>query len=51
MPGNDWKWVERVTSGGGVSEGTRTPDSQIHNLELYQLSYTHHKPERMPNGL
>ena len=28
--------------GFGVSEGTRTPDLQIHSLELYQLSYTHH---------
>ena len=26
----------------GVSDGTRTHDSQIHSLELYRLSYTHH---------
>ena len=25
-----------------MSEGIRTPDNQIHSLELYQLSYTHH---------
>ena len=34
-PGND-------LSGIGVSEGVRTLDGQIHSLELYQLSYTHH---------
>ena len=27
----------------GVSDGARTHDSQIHNLVLYQLNYTHHK--------
>ena len=27
-----------------VSDGTRTRDSQNHNLELYRLSYTHHPP-------
>ena len=27
----------------GVSDGVRTHDSQNHNLELYQLSYTHHE--------
>ncbi len=26
----------------GVIDGTRTRDSQNHNLELYQLSYDHH---------
>ena len=26
----------------GVSGGIRTHDSQIHSLELYRLSYTHH---------
>ena len=26
----------------GVSDGTRTRDSQDHNLVLYQLNYTHH---------
>lgn len=25
-----------------VSDGTRTRDSQDHNLVLYQLNYTHH---------
>lgn len=25
-----------------MSGGIRTLDSQIHSLELYQLSYTHH---------
>jgi hypothetical protein len=28
----------------GVSDGTRTRDIQDHNLALYQLSYTHHRP-------
>ncbi len=27
----------------GVSDGTRTRDSQDHNLVLYQLNYTHHR--------
>ncbi len=27
----------------GASDGIRTRDSQIHNLELYQLSYTRHR--------
>ncbi len=27
----------------GVDDGTRTRDSQNHNLELYQLSYAHHE--------
>ena len=27
---------------GGVDDGTRTHDDQIHNLGLYQLSYAHH---------
>ena len=26
-----------------MSEGIRTPDGQIHSLELYRLSYTHHR--------
>ncbi len=26
----------------GVSDGTRTRDTQDHNLVLYQLNYTHH---------
>lgn len=26
-----------------VSDGTRTRDSQDHNLVLYQLNYTHHR--------
>ncbi len=33
----------------GASDGTRTRDSQIHNLELYQLSYTRHR--RKESGL
>ncbi len=32
----------------GVSEGIRTPDGQIHSLELYHLSYTHHAPPDEP---
>ncbi len=27
---------------GGVADGTRTRDSQDHNLVLYQLNYSHH---------
>lgn len=27
----------------GVTDGTRTRDSQYHKLELYQLSYGHHE--------
>ena len=27
----------------GVSDGTRTRDSQDHNLVLYQLNYAHHR--------
>lgn len=26
----------------GVADGTRTRDSQDHNLVLYQLNYSHH---------
>ena len=26
----------------GVDDGTRTRDSQDHNLVLYQLNYAHH---------
>ena len=33
----------------GVSDGTRTHDSQIHNLELYRLSYARHIEK--PGGL
>jgi hypothetical protein len=29
-----------------VSDGTRTHDTQDHNLVLYQLSYTHHCTSR-----
>jgi hypothetical protein len=29
-----------------VSDGTRTHDTQDHNLVLYQLSYTHHWTSR-----
>jgi hypothetical protein len=28
----------------GVANGTRTHDNQNHNLGLYQLSYSHHRP-------
>ena len=31
-----------ATHDNGVSDGTRTHDTQDHNLVLYQLSYTHH---------
>ncbi len=27
----------------GVDDGTRTRDSQDHNLVLYQLNYAHHR--------
>lgn len=30
----------------GVSDGTRTRDTQDHNLVLYQLNYTHHGRRR-----
>ena len=29
--------------GIGVADGTRTRDSQDHNLVLYQLNYSHHR--------
>jgi hypothetical protein len=32
-----------------VSEGTRTPGIQDHNLALYQLSYTH-QGDYQPGG-
>ena len=28
-----------------VADGTRTRDSQDHNLVLYQLNYSHHRRE------
>ena len=31
----------------GVSDGTRTRDSQDHNLVLYQLNYTHHTEQHV----
>ena len=31
----------------GVADGTRTRDSQDHNLVLYQLNYSHHRREPM----
>jgi hypothetical protein len=31
----------------GVTEGTRTPDNQDHNLGLYQLSYGYHAAPRL----
>ncbi len=27
----------------GVADGTRTRDTQDHNLVLYQLNYSHHR--------
>ena len=27
----------------GVTDGTRTRDTQDHNLVLYQLNYSHHR--------
>ena len=42
------KWTNTLERAkDGVTDGTRTRDSQNHNLELYQLSYGHqpgHKP-------
>ncbi len=35
----DKTWLLRREN--GVTDGTRTRDSQNHNLELYQLSYGH----------
>ena len=35
----------------GVSDGTRTRDSQDHNLVLYQLNYTHHRIRSRPGPL
>ena len=34
-------WSEAVLR-IGVADGTRTRDSQDHNLVLYQLNYSHH---------
>ena len=34
---------QRVDLRPGVTDGTRTRDSQYHKLELYQLSYGHHE--------
>ena len=33
-----------------VADGTRTRDSQDHNLVLYQLNYTHHRIRWQPLG-
>ena len=33
---------DRLSCFDGVSDGTRTRDTQDHNLVLYQLNYTHH---------
>lgn len=36
-------WAKRKSDGSfRVTEGTRTPDIQDHNLALYHLSYGHH---------
>jgi hypothetical protein len=47
--------VTRVRAGDvGVDDGDRTRDRQVHNLELYRLSYVHHRfrplPERRQKG-
>ena len=34
----------------GVSNGTRTRDILDHNQVLYQLSYTHHAPNKLLFG-
>lgn len=36
--------VARPGFSSGVDDGTRTRDSQNHNLVLYQLNYTHQVP-------
>jgi hypothetical protein len=35
----------------GVSDGTRTRDTQDHNLVLYQLNYTHHRRQAAPHSM
>jgi hypothetical protein len=32
----------------GVADGTRTRDTQDHNLVLYQLNYSHHRRQPDP---
>jgi hypothetical protein len=34
--------TDELTHRSGVADGTRTRDSQDHNLVLYQLNYSHH---------
>ena len=36
-------WDFRGSAAGWVADGTRTRNSQNHNLELYQLSYNRHE--------
>ena len=43
-------WGSRTCRGlefFGVANGTRTHDNQNHNLGLYQLSYSHHRSQRL----
>lgn len=37
------KKPEREARALGVADGTRTRDTQDHNLVLYQLNYSHHR--------
>ena len=37
------KKPERKARALGVADGTRTRDTQDHNLVLYQLNYSHHR--------
>src|SRR5438128_1240116 len=40
------KWEgQKALPPAGVADGTRTRDSQDHNLVLYQLNYSHHRYE------
>lgn len=52
MPGGDLGWGKRRREknyegkndgGKGATDGTRTRDSQNHNLEFYQLNYGRHR--------
>ncbi len=40
---------DRLSCFYGVSDGTRTRDTQDHNLVLYQLNYTHHSYRTEPS--
>ena len=41
--GGKLKKPERKARALGVADGTRTRDTQDHNLVLYQLNYSHHR--------